>query len=250
MIFSQTFLKMKNNFMKIQVRFLTILSLIAALHSASAADVTGTVTLKGTPPAEKDIELTPACGAIHKGPMKSRFYTVGAKGELADVVVVLKGVPAAKSSGAEAKPILLDQVGCQYTPYFSVAQTGQKIMVKNSDTEMHNVHPMPAVAGNKEENKAQMPKSADLTFVFDKPEQFLKFSCQVHPWMIAYVSVFDHPYFALTGKDGTYKISNVPPGKYTIEAYHRKTTGTSNPVSKPIEVTDKGATSDFTIELK
>jgi plastocyanin len=241
--------KNKLKSMKNQARWIALLTLSASLFSAVAADVTGTITLKGTPPAEKDIPLTPECGPMHKVPMKTRFYTVGDKGQLADVIVVIKGVPA-KSSGASAAPVSLDQVGCEYTPYVIAAQTGQKIMVKNSDPIMHNVHPMPAVAGNKEENKAQMPKSPDLTFVFDNPEQFLKFSCQVHPWMFAYVSVFDHPYFAVTGKDGSYKIANVPPGKYTVEVYHRKAAPAASPVSKPVEVTDKGTTVDFALEVK
>jgi hypothetical protein len=109
---------------------------------------------------------------------------------------------------------------------------------------------MPAVSGNKEENKAQMPKSADLMFTFDNPEPFLKFSCQVHPTMFAYVSVFDHPYFAVTGKDGSFKIANVPPGKYTIEAYHRKAAPTGSPVTKQIEVKDQTVTADLELTAK
>jgi plastocyanin len=221
--------------MKNQVRILAILTLAAAaLHSASAVDVTGTVTLKGTPPPEKDIPLDAACGALHKGPVKTRFYAVD-NGKLADVVVVIKGVKAA-SPGASAKPLMVDQVGCEYAPYVAAAQTGQKILVKNSDPFMHNVHTLPAVAGNKEVNKAQMAKSPDLEFTFEKPEQFLKFKCDVHPWMFSYVSIFDHPYFAVTGKDGSYKIANVPPGKYTIEAYHRKAAPAGSPVTQEIEV--------------
>lgn len=235
--------------MKNQVRFITILTLAAALHSASAADITGTVTLKGTPPPEKDIPLTPDCGALHKTLVKTRFYAVNDKGQLADVVVVLKGANL-KSSGAPAKTATLDQVGCEYVPYVTAVQAGQKVLVKNSDQLMHNVHPIPAVTGNKEVNKAQMPKSPDIEFVFENPEQFLKFKCDIHPWMFAYVSVFDHPYFAVTGKDGSYKIANVPPGKYTVEIYHRKAAPTGSPVTKEIEVKDQSATADFALEVK
>src|SRR6185503_14928912 len=180
--------------MKNQVRLITILTLTAALHSASAADITGTVTLKGTPPAEKDIQVTPECGPVHKGQMKTRFYAVEGD-KLADVVVVLKGANL-KASAAPAAPLLVDQVGCEYVPYVAAAQVGQKIQVRNSDPFMHNVHTLPAVAGNKEANKAQMSKSPDLEFAFEKPEPFLKFKCDVHPWMFSYVSVFEHPYFA------------------------------------------------------
>ena len=77
-----------------------------------------------------------------------------------------------------------------------------------------------------------MPNGADLTFSFSKPENFLKFKCDVHQWMFAWVSVFDHPYFAVSGKDGTFKIANVPPGKYKLQATHRK----AGTVTQEIEV--------------
>jgi hypothetical protein len=234
--------------MKNQLRLLALLTLTTALHSASAADITGTVTLKGTPPPEKDIPMSPDCGTLHKAPVKTRFYAVD-NGKLADVVVSLKGV-GTKTPGAAAKPILIDQVGCEYVPYVSAVQTGQKIMVRNSDPMMHNVHPIPAVAGNPEANKAQMAKMPDIEFVFNKPEPFLKFKCDVHNWMFSYVSVFDHPYFAVTGKDGTFKIANVPPGKYTVEVFHRKAAPIGSPVTKEIEVKDQPVTADFTLEVK
>lgn len=234
--------------MKTQLRLITILAFAAAVHTASAADVTGTITLKGTPPPEKDLPLSPECGALHKAPVKTRFYAVQGD-KLADVVVVIKGV-AAKSTGASAAPLIVDQVGCEYIPYVGAVQTGQKIQVKNSDPFMHNVHPTPAVAGNPEANKAQMAKSPDLIFAFEKPEPFLRFKCDVHPWMFSYISVFDHPYFAVTGKDGTFKIANVPAGKYTIEAYHRKAAPIGSPVTKEIEVKDAAVTADLTLEVK
>lgn len=94
---------------------------------------------------------------------------------------------------------------------------------------------------------AQMPNSKELPFVFSDPEMFLKFKCDVHPWMFAWASVFDHPYFAVSGKDGTFKIANVPPGKYTIQAAHRKA-GTT---TQEIEVKEGGANKvDFTLEAK
>jgi plastocyanin len=168
---------------------------------------------------------------------------VGPNGELADVVVYLKGVPSA-STGASAPPVVMDQKGCLYTPQILAIQTGQKLIVKNSDPCVHNVHAKPKV--NPESNQVQMPGGADLTFTFDKPEPFLKFQCDVHPWMFAWVSVFDHPYFAINGADGKFTIKNVPPGKYTLEAAHRKL-GTQD---AQIEVTDSGASQNFTFEVK
>jgi hypothetical protein len=125
-------------------------------------------------------------------------------------------------------------------------QTDQKIAIKNSDPVLHNVHTTPT-AGNLEINSPQMEKAPDIMYTPTKPEAFLKFKCDVHPWMFAWVSVFDHPYFAVSGKDGTFKISNVPAGKYKIQAAHRKA-GTT---TQDVEVKASGTTKvDLTLEVK
>jgi plastocyanin len=223
------------------------LGLFAVSQITNAADITGVITLKGTPPAER--EITPIkddlnCSAMYPGALpKTTFYVVDANGDLADVVVSLKGITG-KSTGASAPPVELDQKGCLYTPQILAIQTGQKLIVKNSDPCVHNVHTKPA--DNPESNQVQMPGGADLTFTFDKPEPFLKFQCDVHPWMFAWVSVFDSPYFAVSGKDGKFTIKNVPPGKYTLEAAHRKL-GTQ---TAEIEVKADGTVQNFTFDVK
>jgi len=223
---------------------------VAALQIATAGNITGKVTLGGTPPPEK--EITPlkedaTCGKLVTGTPMTKFYVVGPNKELADVVVIVKGLEG-KSTGASAAAAVLDQHGCEYVPSILAVQTGQKIDVKNSDPVMHNVHSVPTTAGNPEENKAQMAGSADLIFSMPKAENFLKFKCDVHPWMFAWVTVVDHPYFAVSGKDGSFTIKDVPPGKYKIAALHRK--GAPAGVEKEIEVTADGAKADFTIEVK
>ena len=124
-------------------------------------------------------------------------------------------------------------------------QTDQKLLARNSDQTAHNVHPIPAVPGNKEENRMQPAKAPDLTFVFSKPESFLKIKCDVHPFMFAWVSVFDHPYFAVTAKDGSFKIPNLPAGKYTIEAYHLKAGAKSQEITVGA---DEKKTASFELE--
>jgi plastocyanin len=237
--------------MKLNQTLAIFASITTALQLATAGNITGKVTLKGTPPPEKEITgvTDPVCSAAHTSPMKTRFYVVGAGGELADAVVMLKGI-SGKSTGASAPAILIDQKGCEYIPYVGAAQTGQKILVKNSDQTMHNVHPSPAntAGGNKEENKAQFAGAADLAFTFPAAENFLKFKCDVHPWMFSYITVVDHPYFAVTGKDGTFTIKDVPAGKYKIVAMHRKAAPAG--VEQDVEVTADGAKTDFTLEVK
>jgi plastocyanin len=226
---------------------LLTLGIISTVQLVRAGDITGTITLKGTPPAENEftpIRDNPDCSALWPGDLpKTRFFVVGAKGELADVVVTLKGVPSSTADASKA-PVVMDQKGCLYVPQILAVQTGQKIIVKNSDPCVHNVHARPTQ--NPESNQVQMPGGADLTFSFDKPEPFLKFQCDVHPWMFAWVTVVDSPYFAQSGADGKFTIKNVPPGKYTIEAAHRKL-GTQ---TAEVEVKPEGASQDFTFEVK
>jgi len=224
--------------------------LAAAAQLVSAGDITGTVKLKGAPPAEKVItpfKENADCSKLQPETPTTRFYVVGAGGELGDVVISVEGL-SGKSTGASAEPAVLDQKNCTYVPQIMAVQTDQKILVKNSDPVLHNVHDQPSgTSGNAEKNEAQMPGSADLTLSFAKPEMFLKFKCDVHPWMFAWVSVFDHPYFALSAKDGTFKIANVPAGKYTIKASHRK----AGTVKQEVEVKAGEPTKvDFELEIK
>jgi plastocyanin len=226
---------------------LIVLGLLGTLSPASAADITGVITLKGTPPAER--ELSPIkddaiCSTLYSSTLPTtHFYVVGANGGLGDVVVLLKDVTG-KSTGATAAPAVLDQKGCVYEPTILAVQTGQKIVVKNSDPCVHNVHVTPTA--NPELNQVQMQGAADLTFTFDKPEPFIRFKCDVHPWMFAWVTVVDSPYYALSDKDGKFTIKNVPPGKYVLEAAHRKL----GSQTADIEVKDGATTQNFTFEIK
>jgi plastocyanin len=233
--------------MKTLTHFAFTLAALAAINLAAAGDLTGTITFKGTTPAEKEITQIkddPNCAAMYPGTLPTtKHYVVGANGELANVVVSLKGVPAKPAEPGTA-PAILDQKGALYVPQIIAIQTGQKLIVKNSDPVVHNVHAKPTA--NPESNQVQMNGGPDLTYTFDKPEMFMIFKCDVHPWMYAWVSVFDHPYFAVSGADGKFTIKNVPPGKYTIEAAHRKLPAQT----AEIEVKDGGASQDFTFQPK
>ena len=237
--------------MKLNQTLVALFGFAVSLQLASAGNLTGKVTLSGTPPPEKEYDQLKAdaqCGKTITGATPTtKFYVVGANKELADVIVVVKGLEG-KSTGASAAPAMMDQKGCLYVPQILAVQTGQKILVKNSDPMMHNVHTVPTVSGNKEENKGQAPGAPDLTFSIPAPENFLKFKCDVHKWMFAWVTVLDHPYFAVTGKDGAFTIKDVPPGKYKVVAMHRK--GAPTGVEKEIEIKADGASADFVIEIK
>ena len=213
----------------------------------SSLEITGRITLKGTPPPAQVI--TPlkndaTCGKLWgaETPM-TRVYVVGGAGELADVVIYIKGGLTTKKTDPAAPAVVIDQMRCEYIPYVFAIQTSQRVEIKNSDPVMHNVNF--AGKANKPFNEAQMANGSIKTKRLENVEMFAPFMCNVHPWMFAYVSVFDHPYFAVSGKDGTYKIANLPPGKYVIEARHRKL----EPVAKEITVTASQRV-DFTLDIK
>jgi hypothetical protein len=242
---------MKNQIMKL-IPYVGAVVVLAAVQAACAAEITGKVTLKGTPPAEKPLPINPSdptCGKAAKPDAKTRFYVVGENGALADVVVyIAKGVPADKKFDPPAEPVMVDQKGCEFHPYVAAAMAKQKIVVRNSDPFLHNVNHAPTEDVQKRSpNVAQLPKGPDVERAFEKQEELLvRFKCDVHPWMFSYVAIFDHPYFAVTGADGSFKIPKLPPGTYTLEVFHRK----AGKASKEITVTDANQTVDFSLDAK
>jgi hypothetical protein len=99
-------------------------------------------------------------------------------------------------------------------------QANQPIKIRNSDDTLHNIHPRPTI--NSEFNIGQPRKGMESTKSFDKQEIMIPVGCDVHPWMRSYISIVDHPFFAVTKDDGTYEIKGLPPGDYEVEAYHEK----------------------------
>jgi len=227
---------------------LKVVSMAAAVaaSSALAGEITGKIKLNGEAPPAR--EITPIkgdklCGALHTKPVMTRTYVVGADHGLANVAVYIKaGLPAGKTYSAPATKPLIDQVGCVYEPLITVAMVGQTVDIKNSDPFMHNVNCQAKV--NKPFNFAQTTQGAVNPRVFDKAELAVKLICNVHPWMSGYVHVFDHPFFAVSDKDGNFTIQgDLPDGKYTVEANHLK----SGTVTGEVEV--KGGKASLNLEL-
>jgi hypothetical protein len=185
------------------------------------ATVTGKVMFTGTAPkaATLKMDADPVCSKAHTSPVKSEDVVVNGNGTLKNCIVYVKsGLSGAYApSGAPE----LDQVGCIYTPHVLAVQAGQTINIKNSDPTLHNVQATPTL--NAGFNQAMPPNTPPITHTFDQPESApVKFKCQVHPWMTAYVGIFSHPFFAVTGDDGSFTIRNLPAGKYTIGVWHEK----------------------------
>jgi hypothetical protein len=190
----------------------------------NGATVTGKVSFDGAKPTPKTIDMSavPACMNAHKTPQKSEEVMVNDNGTLKNVFVWVKsGLPADKTWAVPTTPVALTQEGCMYQPHVLGAMAGQSLDIKNADATInHNIHPLPTV--NAEWNESQPPGSPDKMQSFPRQEVMIPVKCNIHPWMRAYIGVVSHPFFAVTGDDGSYTIKGLPPGTYTIEIVHEK----------------------------
>ena len=215
---------------------------VVSIRTILGGEVSGKVTLKGTPPPEVKIAMDPMCGKFNNNqPVTTRHYVTGADGGLANVWVFVKNPPAGKGPAGDA---VLDQVNCLYQPYVFGIGAGQKLTIRNSDPVLHNVNTSASVVQSHRFNIAQPTKGKEDVKTFDKPELPLKFLCNVHNWMFAYAGVFEHPFYAVTDKDGKFKLPDLPAGKYTIVAKHLKAGETTQEIS-----VDGNKTVDFTLSV-
>jgi plastocyanin len=215
-----------------------------AVDEANAATITGKVNFSGAKPkvASIDMSANPTCARAHTTPQKSEVAVINDNGTVRYTFVwIKKGVPD-KQWPVPTTPVSLDQEGCMYKPHVIGVMAGQNIEIKNDDATNHNIHPLPKI--NQEWNESQPPKGDAKTRNFPREEVMIPVKCNVHPWMRAYIGVVSHPFFAVTGEDGTFTIKGLPPGTYTLEAWH-ETYGT-----KDVEITvgaKESKTQDFTL---
>lgn len=195
----------------------------SGICTASFAQISGKVTLQGTPPEMPEIKAMaaiPQCAQLHKDPAFEDTVIVGDKGELANVIVFIKEAKPGDLKGYQIhKPASLDQKGCMYQPHILAVQVGQPVVLVSSDPFLHNARSI-AVA-NKPFNIVQFTVGEKKLEPFTTEETF-QIKCDVHPWMKAVVRVFDHPYFATTGEDGKFTIDTkaLKDGTYTVQAWH------------------------------
>ena len=194
---------------------------MTVVDEATAGGVTGTITLDGDAPAAEVIRMNadPICVREVEGTVLTHYFVVGDDGGLGNVFVYVKeGLSGSFPAPTEA--LTLDQQGCRYHPHVFGIRVGQPLEILNSDPTLHNIHATPAV--NQEFNTGQPIQGMTFTREFTDYEVMVPFKCDVHGWMNAYVGVLDHPYFAVSGEDGTFSIDMLPPGDYVIEAWHEK----------------------------
>ena len=196
---------------------------VAQPAKAIGANLTGKAVFEGTPPAPQTIKMDadPVCAGQHAGGMPSEEVVVNSNNTLKNVFVYVKeGLPKDQKFEAPKDPVAFDQRGCHYSPHVFGVMAGQPIQIINSDGTLHNVHALPK--NSKEFNLGMPIQGMKLNQKFDAPEVMVKFKCEVHSWMAAWAGVLDHPFFAVTGEDGTFSIKDLPAGQYTLEAWHEK----------------------------
>jgi hypothetical protein len=189
---------------------------------ATAATITGKVMFSGKKPARKPIAMNEeaACRRLHSSPVLEEETVVNANGTLANVFVYVKAGLEGKTFPAPKDPVVIQQHGCMFRPRIIGIRTGQTLVVKNADPVSHNIHPMPK--NNMEWNQQQAPQAGDLEREFARPEIMIPVKCNIHSWMKAYIGVVEHPYLAATGEEGSFELKKLPPGDYTLAAWHEK----------------------------
>lgn len=187
-----------------------------------AGDVKGVIKYDGEVPKFKEIKMDadPICLTKHTDKVFPQTLVLGEGNTMGNVFVYVKDGIFDTKFTPPTEPVVLTQEGCMYDPHVIGVMVGQPIKILNPDGTLHNVHALSKI--NPEFNLAMPKFRRETTKVFDKPEFMFPIKCDVHPWMAAWISVMDNPYFAVTGENGEYEITGLPTGKFTIVAWHEK----------------------------
>jgi plastocyanin len=187
------------------------------IDPATVGTVSGEVRFDGLPPPPTVLQLAawPECITQHGGPIGTGDALVHGDGKVENVLVYVKEGLGGRVFTVPDTPVVIDQKGCVFVPRVAAAQVGQPVRFLNSDPLLHNVH-----GGGWNFSLGTVGASRTTSVPTEQPIIALK--CDIHPWMVAYLGVFAHPYFAVTGPDGHFTLENLPQGSYVIEAWHER----------------------------
>lgn len=182
--------------------------------------IVGIVKYDGPTPTPKRVDIKTKEDVCHANPIYSEELVVTEDNEVRWAVISIKGIrqgkPFAKAADDKDKPTL-DQNGCRFEPHVAVVGRGQPLKVLNSDGILHNVHTFSKK--NRPKNIAMPGVIKETKLKFRRPEH-IKVMCDIHPWMVAYIVVAEHPYYEVSDEHGTFELNDVPPGTYTISLWH------------------------------
>lgn len=184
----------------------------------SSGSISGTVTYEGTPAKQMPIDMSkePSCAKQHSTPLMTETVVVGTGNALVNVVIYISaGAP--DESSAPTQAAVVTQKGCQYLPHIVPMLVNQQLKVVNDDPTSHNIHPLAKI--NREWNKSQPPGTPPFSEIFDKAE-FIPVKCNIHPWMHGTFAVLKNSHYSVSGEDGRFTLPDLPPGKYTVTAWH------------------------------
>jgi hypothetical protein len=197
---------------------LAVLVVLAMAHARpTGGTISGKVTYEGTPAKSKTIDMSkePSCAQQHATPLTTETVVTGPNNSLENVVVYISA--GAPDESAPSQPAKFAQKGCQYLPHVLAFQVNQPLEIANDDQTSHNIHPRPTI--NREWNKSQPPGTPPFTEKYDKPE-FIPVKCNIHPWMSGEFAVLKNSHYAISSGGGGFSLPNLPPGKYTVTAWH------------------------------
>ena len=214
-------------------------------QTSTAGQITGKIYCHGDKPQLHPIQMgkDSVCAPLHTGPVYPQDGQVNADGTLPNAFIYIKHSSAKLSSAPPRTPVTLTQKGCEYEPHVMGVMVGQAFEVITLDPTAHNIHVL--AKANREWNVSQQPGSPSVVRKFQHPEVMIPVRCNVHPWMKAYIGVVDNPFYAVTGKDGSFSLKGLPPGDYTIEVW----TATFGTQERHLVVrAGETTTADFTFE--
>jgi plastocyanin len=185
-----------------------------------AGTISGKVTVDGPTPKQKVIDMSkePVCVKDYSPSAPPRIETAvtGPDNTLGDVVVYISA-GAHDDANVPSQVVTIDQHGCKYIQHITALHVNQTIKITNSDPALHNVHVL--AENNREWSESQQPGSQPVDAKFSQPE-FIPIKCNVHPWMHGYIIVLKTNHFSVTDQTGKFTLKGLPPGKYTVTAWH------------------------------
>ena len=195
----------------------------AAVDPSTVGTVRGRVLLDGEAPPARAIRLDgdPKCVALAAGEERRTEDIVTGDGNTLQhtFVYVKDGLPRALYP-VPSTPVVLDQQKCRYVPRVLGVQVGQPLTIRNSDALLHNVRAESAI--NEPFDVGTPVQGMEVTRTFATREVMVPVKCNVHSWMTAYIGVLEHPFFSVSGESGEFELRDLPPGTYTIEAWHER----------------------------